>query len=368
MPTVPSAVPLAKGSPQLPDVNRAVFLEAPGYDGPATAPGRLGALHRFGRGCATFSTVNCNIEWDEWNNVRAQVTPADTVIEFGARYGTTSCVLAEATNNSGRVVSVEPDSRAYEALLQNRQRNRCNFAVVRGTVSAQTLALGALMKRHYNQETRLAGQGEPALPNVSPGELEKRLGSRFTAVLIDCEGCIGIVDQAGLLESPSVTLVLLEEDILQSEYQRYWYGRLRALGFRRVYSAFSRTGTPEDKHSSWVRGGRRGTSCYEYRRRAGLPRHDLKCIDARSDNVTYHTWRRSRQSFFTHANMAHWHSRHVANGSNTSTRSAGAAIGTPSSRAGAVLKRPAPPSTSAAGRVARPLPSSPGRLEKARAT
>ena len=59
--------------------------------------------------CKTFVGANpCGIEGDMWTMVHALLSPANTVLELGARYGTTSCAIAVATNNSGRVVSVEP--------------------------------------------------------------------------------------------------------------------------------------------------------------------------------------------------------------------------------------------------------------------
>ena len=176
---------------------------SPGFSSQPTAPGRSGSTYGLGLHCDSFTTANvncawrppgedcntwnCNIEWDEWNLARALVTLADTVIEFGARFGTTSCVLAEATLNSGHLVSVEPDARAHEILLANRERNRCNFVAVLGTVSSTPLMLHRLSHHHYDQMTRYAMAGKPSLPNVDYRDLERSLGSNFTAVLIDCE-------------------------------------------------------------------------------------------------------------------------------------------------------------------------------------
>ena len=74
-----------------------------------------------------------------WQQVIALVPPDAVVLELGARYGTTSCALAKATANSGRVVSVEPDSRVIASLLANREMHECNVAVVNGTVSSEDL-------------------------------------------------------------------------------------------------------------------------------------------------------------------------------------------------------------------------------------
>ena len=78
-------------------------------------------LCRSFRGPAAYGRTGtwCFIEWNEWLMVSTLVTPAHTIMELGARYGTTSCMLAAATNNSGRVVSVDIDARIHPALLAN---------------------------------------------------------------------------------------------------------------------------------------------------------------------------------------------------------------------------------------------------------
>ena len=89
------------------------------------------------KACRTYvNATRCAMEWDMWLIVRALVRPRHSVIEFGARYGTTSCMIAAAKQNSGRVVAVEPDPSAHAPLLHNRDSHKCNFHVVRGTTSA----------------------------------------------------------------------------------------------------------------------------------------------------------------------------------------------------------------------------------------
>ena len=149
----------------------------------------------------------------------ALITPAHTVIEFGARFGTTSCRLCRATRNSGRVVSVEPQHTScirFDAI-QNRERNRCAFHLVGGaTVGDTPLKLGGVDpgdRRGYSMHTRSSAQGEREsnmLPNWDFRSLEKLIGSRFNAALIDCEGCMRHALSNGLLQQ--LDLILLEED------------------------------------------------------------------------------------------------------------------------------------------------------------
>eukprot|EP00966_Prymnesium_polylepis_P072741 1689019-Prymnesium_polylepis.1 len=146
--------------------------------------------------CKSFvGAARCAMEWDVWVMVRSLITPAHTVIEFGARSGTTSCVLAEATNNSGKVVSVEPDRMTIESLVNNRDVHRCNFHIVNGTVGGMPMAAVGSKTHHstgraYDFLTRPARAHETAVPHLPLATLQSSLGLRFNAAIIDCEGCI----------------------------------------------------------------------------------------------------------------------------------------------------------------------------------
>ena len=60
-----------------------------------------------------FMHAYCNVEWDMHLLVREIISPTDTVMEFGGRYGTTTCAIAAKQNNSGALIAVEPDSRVW---------------------------------------------------------------------------------------------------------------------------------------------------------------------------------------------------------------------------------------------------------------
>lgn len=241
--------------------------------------------------------MSCSLEWDEWQMVDALVAPHDAVLELGARFGTTSCRLARATRNSGRVVSVEPVKQVWADLGRNREANACNFHIVRGTVSDKPLALG--WASNYGQRTRMTDSSFPALPNHGLAELEALTGRRFNVALIDCEGCIG-----ALFAIPGVAaqleLVLLEEDMYtrgqadnRDSWVDYdsWYAQLRAAGFTQIWrshdtSAAVPAGLPDDQsagdrlyHSAWAKGKRAawGDMCAHHAHVTGLPRRQLDC-------------------------------------------------------------------------------------------
>ena len=120
-------------------------------------------------------------------------------MQLGARFGTTSCVISHQLNNSGRLISVEPDSSVWNLLDENRRRHRCNFWLLRGVVADQPAvaasAAGALGGGLYSTRTlpRKESPGDRLrLGHRSYGlqELQAATNISLTALLIDCEGCI----------------------------------------------------------------------------------------------------------------------------------------------------------------------------------
>merc|ERR1711957_1134507 len=76
----------------------------------------------------------CQIEFPEHVLVRDWIPNSAAVMEFGARYGTTTCELAKKVGNSGRVIAVEPAITAWNDLEANLLAHHCHAHVVRGVV------------------------------------------------------------------------------------------------------------------------------------------------------------------------------------------------------------------------------------------
>lgn len=268
----------------------------------ATAPPESeGGAYAKTRPCKSFAgAFFCGMEWDEWVLVDALVDSDRTVLEFGARFGTTSCALARATRNSGGVVSVEPDSTVHASLLANRDANNCSFHVVKGSVGSVPIALSPRHNHYATQTVSPAEQAElvasagrhpprrvamGAVPSISYREIEAELGLSFDTLLIDCEGCIGNVlsgDNMRLLAQ--VRLVIIEEDVPHETDYAAWHALLRERGFRRTWrirdtfnlnAAWSQNVT----HSAWERGEPLGKeSCPQYSQRKGYSRRQLQCL------------------------------------------------------------------------------------------
>ena len=256
--------------------------------------------------CRTYvGASKCAMEWDMWLMVLALVKPEMAVLEFGARYGTTSCFIAAATDNSGRVVVVEPDPHAHDHLLRNRESHMCNVHVVRGTVGEHQMqhsGTGRLSKTYafstelapssskpqQQQQQQAAGGSSRTIPNVRYRELERQLGFRFDAAVLDCEGCFQHVLFEGrppLIDQ--LRLVILEQDrsamVGKVVNYRSYFRRMAALNFSRVWWA-------GDTMSARARWSRELTYSAWVRTPGQPPTVTAAAIDAASKRSSYHVF------------------------------------------------------------------------------
>ena len=244
--------------------------------------------------CKTFSgTAQCGVEWDTWTVVRALVPTNATVLELGARFGTTGCVLADVTANSGQVVSVEPDAAAVPALLLNRLTHRCAFHVVAGTVANRALVLGPQEGAGgVGTRTNVAAVGtrHRVVPNLRLAQVEAQfqLRQRIDTVVVDCEGCSDYVlgnHPMGRQLRTQANLIILEEDGLDPlRYTMQTRKLLQASGFTQVWCSLAwwarGTGRSATRHTAWRRPDTGEPSiCARHRAAARLSAQQLTCCD-----------------------------------------------------------------------------------------
>lgn len=308
--------PLPPLPPGLPPYS--IFNPSLGYARRATAPPDTEGLHydKY-RPCKSFrGAALCGIEEDEWTLARALITPASTVLELGARFGTTSCVLSQMTNNSGFVASVEIDHSVFEDLEHNRRRHHCNFLIVRAAVSRQNLygfsrtdeygnrALrcdsntttrqgctysGARKVESYYAERRRRGSARK-IPTVSFEDVERQLGRPIDTLLIDCEGCIESLLEGQLHILRGIRLILMEEDMYAFVDYNKWHRVFQRQGFQRIWQIHDTYDRRQNGkyawwsfkqvHSVWQRVGDASTvpSCQQYKMDTGLGDAQLLCV------------------------------------------------------------------------------------------
>jgi len=194
--------------------------------------------------------ARCGLEMTTWDLVNEYVFPNATVLELGARYGTTSCVISKRLHNSGQQVSVDPDYKVWTALESNLKAHNCNVNVLKGIVGKKDSDDEQQYDRIFNatdeQLKRLSVESSGGYGSqfgeesghfvLTPLSLEHRYGLQFDTLVVDCELCFPKFVQTHVDFLQHVNTVILEVDIKNPEDSEYVETRhaMENLGFHLV--------------------------------------------------------------------------------------------------------------------------------------
>lgn len=171
-------------------------------------------------GCRSWTgSPLCYIEAPEHTLVKKWIPQNAAVMEFGARFGTTTCEIAKQLNNSGKVVAVEPDRGVWGILTQNLEKHACRSHVVLGGISSTPLLmLGSGYGGRSDNTLGSKSVGGRYSPTFSFDEVEEAIGFKIDTLLIDCEGCAQfMMDQLKPKLKKQIQLILLEADMPMSK-------------------------------------------------------------------------------------------------------------------------------------------------------
>lgn len=206
-----------------------------------------------GTGRCSFWGAFCPMENVEHRLVRQYIRPNDVVLEVGARFGTTTCTIAAQQQNSGLLVAVEPDASVWHLLARNVNSHFCSGWILRGVVSNEghVVSPQSYGTRAHKSRPEVA---EAKSAFVTFEQLQEAISSRFTALLIDCEGCIDNLFAGSDNQTvPNTTVlgqmlrdvrtIILEADMGRNAPDCYadcvdysaWINRFEGLGYRKVH-------------------------------------------------------------------------------------------------------------------------------------
>jgi FkbM family methyltransferase len=198
----------------------------------------------------SFLGADCPLEIIEHQLVSKFIAPLDVVLELGGRFGTTSCHIARQQRNSGKLVVVEPDKNVEFILKYNQFIHSCSFWTFNGLISnsssyvVQAGSYDTRTMRRSDSESNLRTVNESVVSTISFEKLQELLNLQFTAILIDCEGCIQQLFQGSLdILLKTVKTILLEADMSTNSHScasncvdyRFWIKKFIAAGFTVVH-------------------------------------------------------------------------------------------------------------------------------------
>jgi len=141
-------------------------------------------------------------EREEIAAIRRILRRDDVVLDLGASLGVTSCVVANIINNPNNLVSVEANPNLIENLRNNMELNNKNFIIKEGAVSYNNREVkfnfnglshsGSIYKKRHligeEKEVKYGKYQSVTKTTITPMDLEKEFGKKFTFLSCDIEG------------------------------------------------------------------------------------------------------------------------------------------------------------------------------------
>jgi len=155
------------------------------------------------------NNATCGIELETIKIALNHVTPEDTVLEFGGRYATTTCALAVAQGNTGRLVAVEPDPKVWWVHQVNKIINNCVSTTVFGVVGPRPLSVISVGYTTWTVREKYMNQ----VGHYTWDQVERYTGFTFDTILFDCEGCYNTVIKENIEKFTNVKKIIMEYDV-----------------------------------------------------------------------------------------------------------------------------------------------------------
>jgi FkbM family methyltransferase len=179
-----------------------------------------------------------HLEKTEQELARQYILENDVVLELGARYGSVSCIINSKLKNKKNQVVVEPDDRVWDALEENRKRNKCEFTIVRGFISNKKLGLTNLDEYHGGYGATFVEANDTSIPSYTLNEITEKYNLNFNVLVADCEGFLEIFFD----ENPSL-YTTLRMVIFEADYgNKCNYTKIRSAlknnGFKAILNGF----------------------------------------------------------------------------------------------------------------------------------
>lgn len=151
-------------------------------------------------------------EKEEQDLANEYILPDDIVLELGARYGSVSCIINSKLSNKTNQVVVEPDSRVWDALENNKIRNNCDFHIIKGFISNKKLDLTNLDDWFGGYGSTFIENENTKIPSFTMQNIDKMYNLSFNVLVADCEGFLEVFFDENPWFYDNLRLIIFEED------------------------------------------------------------------------------------------------------------------------------------------------------------
>ena len=145
-----------------------------------------------------------NVEEVEQGLCKRHIKKDDVVLELGARYGTLSCLVNRMIDDKKNHYVVEPDSKVWSALEDNRKINNCDFNIIKGVIGKEKYKLEG---RGYAMRTTTdSSYGISQIDNYDIPDVE------FNTLIADCEGYMEVFYNENKNFFKNISKIIMECD------------------------------------------------------------------------------------------------------------------------------------------------------------
>lgn len=160
----------------------------------------------------------CKIEHGSRLMYTTWIRPGASVLEVGARYGQTTCLISKLLHPSqgAKLFSSDADPDIWDVLEGNLAKHNCSAEVVRGVVGSKGFKIvrrdGASPVLGYGKHTVDLNDPRPGTP--VPAFSVQSFNATFDTLAIDCEGCFGtfLEENPTLLKTLSMIIVEVHQE------------------------------------------------------------------------------------------------------------------------------------------------------------
>ena len=157
--------------------------------------------------------VNTNIrEHAEQELAQKYIEKDDIVLELGARYGSVSCIINSKLCNKNNQISVEPDSRVWDALEKNKKLNNCEFNIIKGFIGSKKMDLTNLDNHYGGYGSTFIYNDNTKIPSYKLDDIIKKYNLEFNVLVADCEGFLEVFFDENPNFYKKLRLIIFEAD------------------------------------------------------------------------------------------------------------------------------------------------------------
>jgi FkbM family methyltransferase len=172
-------------------------------------------------------------EFPEQQLANTYIQENDIVLELGARYGTVSCIINSKLKYKTNQVVVEPDERVWNSLEINKNKNNCEFNIVKGFISNKKFSLTEI-NSHDGYGTTSIENNNSKIPSYSLDEIKIKYNLDFNVLVADCEGFLEIFFDENPTLYDSLRMIIFEADYPEKcNYQKI-KNTLSSKGFKKI--------------------------------------------------------------------------------------------------------------------------------------